>query len=147
MLYELGLKEAIEWLADQVKLNYGLEVISEINEDCRHLDDDIRGVVFRGVRELLVNVVKHAETDRAFVSMRRRGKELDIEVEDRGIGFNPTEAAPGVKQGGGFGLFSIKERLGHLGGVMEIDSLPGLGTRVILTAPFGERPQNGGRDW
>ncbi|MBU2548718.1 MAG: PAS domain S-box protein [Proteobacteria bacterium] len=140
VLYELGLKEAIAWLADQVKLNYGLEVISEINEDCRHLDDDIRGVVFRAVRELLINVVKHANADRAFVSMRRRGQKFEIEVEDRGIGFSPFEAAPGVRQGGGFGLFSIKERLGHLGGGMEIDSLPGLGTRVILTAPFGEAP-------
>ena len=100
-------------------------------------------ILFRAVRELLLNVVKHARARRSTLSLRRRGAEVEIEVADDGIGF-----APGAQEGaeGGYGLFSIREQLGRLGGRIEVDSRPGEGSRVLLRAPLdvGQDPATPG---
>ena len=72
------------------------------------------------------------------VAIRRDGDSLHIEVADDGIGFDPVRVDPPSVARGGFGLFSIRERLRLLGGVMMIDSNTGNGTRVLLTAPLDE---------
>ena len=53
-----------------------------------------------------------------------------MSVEDQGAGFVHESIPPG------FGLFSIRERLNHLGGSMQIDSVPGVGTRIVVVAPM-----------
>jgi len=136
VLYELGLNAGLEWLADQVRERHGLVVDLEDDGRPLALDDHVRGVLFRAVRELLINIAKHARTDRAAVSIRREGKTVGIAVADQGRGFDASAFGDGFSRTGGFGLFSIKERLGHLGGRLLIESSPGRGTRVTLTAPL-----------
>jgi len=142
VLYELGLKAGIEWLADQIRDRHGVKV--DLVDDGRiwPLDEDVRGILFRAVRELLINVVKHAQTDKATVSLRRLNGHVEIEVEDRGVGFRPSAIDPGMGRTEGFGLFSLRERMNHLGGKLEVDALTGLGTRVTLIVPLriGEAP-------
>jgi len=95
-------------------------------------------VLFQAVRELLTNVGKHARATEVSVSIRHDEGSLHIEVADDGIGFDPARVDPPSVTRGGFGLFSIRERLRLLGGVMMIDSKVGNGTRVVLTAPLDE---------
>ena len=99
------------------------------------LNTEVEALVFRAVRELLMNVTKHARTTMAKVSLRAVDGYLDVSVEDAGVGFNAADAAP-ESGGGRFGLFSIQEQIRHIGGTVEVVSAPGHGTRVTLRARF-----------
>ena len=87
------------------------------------------------MRELLRNVAKHAQTDQARLSLRRSDQNLQVEVEDRGKGFDPGDQSRQVESGR-FGLFSIRERLEYLHGTFTIWSVQGAGTRVTLSVPL-----------
>jgi signal transduction histidine kinase len=93
-------------------------------------------LLFSAVRELLFNVLKHAQASRARVRLRKDGKQLRVIVEDNGVGFTPDKLGASSAKMEGFGLFSIRERLSYFGGRMEIESIPGQVTRVILTIPL-----------
>jgi CheY-like chemotaxis protein len=100
------------------------------------LPEDVRVLVFESVRELMFNAAKHAGVSRARVDLRApdAGGDLTITVSDDGAGFDPgslTEAA----DGGGFGLFSIRERTELIGGRFEIASAPGGGSRFTIRLP------------
>jgi hypothetical protein len=88
------------------------------------------------VQELVVNIIKHADAQRARVTVVRDAERIRIEVEDYGVGFDVSKLAPHSGPGGGFGLFSIRERPGHLGGRVDLQSAPGHGTKVTLVAPL-----------
>jgi signal transduction histidine kinase len=86
------------------------------------------------VRELLVNVAKHAGVNRAKVRIRRVARHIIVTVEDHGVGFDP-KVVHDPKKNRGLGLFSIRERLDYLGGSMEINSVVGKKTLITLTIP------------
>ena len=88
------------------------------------------------MRELLVNVVKHARANRVSVRMEDRSSNIRIIVEDDGIGFEPHAVTHAGSKIGGFGLFSIEELMADLGGSLKIVSEPGKGCTAILSAPF-----------
>ncbi|MCU0758528.1 MAG: MASE1 domain-containing protein [Steroidobacteraceae bacterium] len=100
------------------------------------LDPDSRILLYQCVRELMRNAVKHGQTVWLGVRTRVEDGQIVVEVEDRGAGFEPgtLEALPA--QRGGFGLFSVRERVGMLHGSMRIRSSPGSGTLVTLTLPM-----------
>jgi len=131
---QLGLAPAVRWLAEQLEAEHGLRVSVENGHEELPLDDDIRALMFRTVRELLMNVVKHAHADRAQVRMRREGGLVHVVVTDDGVGFDPTASGPaGPHQA--FGLFSVREHLRFVGGSLDIQSSPGRGAAVRVTAP------------
>jgi len=87
------------------------------------------------VRELLINVIKHANAEHVKVSIYREKNTIRINVIDDGVGFvSPVENLASDKTGG-FGLFSIRERLNYIGGSLEVDTNQGHGTRVTLVIP------------
>jgi PAS domain S-box-containing protein len=136
VLYELGFVPAVEWLTQQTSRRYDIAV--DFDDDGQHkpLSNDVGVLMFRVVRELLANVVKHAQADRAKVSITKNGDQIKVEVSDDGIGFNPPAIGPAEDQGSRFGLFSIRERLEPLGGHMEVASQLGHGTQVTLSGPL-----------
>ena len=137
ILYELGLEAAVaEWLVEQIQKKHGIASEFEDDQQPKPLDEDIRVLLFRTIRELLVNVVKHAQARKVKVSIRKIGSEINIDVEDDGVGFDLTEVASIATKTGGFGLFSIRERLERLGGHLEIESGPGRGCKVMVRAPL-----------
>jgi signal transduction histidine kinase len=87
------------------------------------------------VRELLLNVVKHAGARKAYVTLQAVGKNIQISIKDKGIGFDMLTMDETTKATPRFGLFSIKERIKHLGGLVEIRSSKGYGTSVTLVLP------------
>jgi PAS domain S-box-containing protein len=133
ILYELGFEPAIEWLTEHMQQQYGLAVEVENDNLPKPLDNEVRVLLFRAVRELLFNVLKHAQANSAKVCMHRNGDLLKVIVEDNGVGFAPDKLAASTGKIEGFGLFSIRERSNYFGGTMEIESTPGKLTRVILT--------------
>lgn len=138
VLYELGFTPAIEWLCQEMKQKYGIEVGFQDDKRTKPLDSGVRVLLYQAVRELLVNVAKHAESQEANVSISRAGKKIRIEASDDGIGFDNSEIGLHADIEGGFGLFSIQERLEPIGGQLKIESEPGNGTKVTLTAPLGK---------
>jgi two-component system CheB/CheR fusion protein len=139
VLYDLGLEEALSWLVEDLEKRHGLAIdLSDDGAD-KPLPDATAALVFRAVREILVNVFKHARSPSARVALRRADGHYSIDVEDRGVGFDPNQIDQG-QTGSGFGLFSVREQIGRLGGTVEIVSSPGQGTRVSLRVPIGVRP-------
>ena len=137
ILYMMGFEAATDqWLADEIKKKHSIETKFEDDGQDKPLDDDIRTVLFRNVRELLINVVKHAKAKEVKVSVRKLDADIEVCIEDNGVGFDPVEIRSKVAENGKFGLFSIRERLEQLGGHVEIDSKAGQGSRIIMTAPL-----------
>jgi signal transduction histidine kinase len=93
-------------------------------------------VLYRAARELLINVTKHSEAQRAGVGLERQDHNIRICVADDGKGFDASLAGDGFSATGGFGLFNIREYLRHAGGTLQIKSAPGQGTEVVLTVPL-----------
>ncbi len=135
ILYELGLEAALEWLAERIQQQYGVNVEMRCSGKEAALDHEWRAILFAAIRELLVNVGKHARARSARVTLRKRNGKIIVTVEDKGIGMDPTHRT-GEKTAEGFGLFSIRERLGSMGGRVELSSKRGHGTCVTLTAPL-----------
>ena len=137
VLYELGFEAAVaEWLSEQIRDKHGIETEFEDDEQFKPLDDDICVLLFRDVRELLVNVVKHAKAQNVKVSINKSGDRICVSVEDDGVGFNPVEVTSRATERAEFGLFSIRQRLEQLGGHFEIESEPGRGSKITMTAPL-----------
>lgn len=137
VLYDLGLEAAIEWLVDQTQEQHRLSVAFEDDQAPKPLDESIRVLAFQAARELLFNIVKHAQAHHVWVAMNQVDGKVQISIEDDGIGLQASmQGRKTTKKGGGFGLFSIQERLKHVGGSLEISSDPSQGTRMVLSVPM-----------
>ncbi|OGR60960.1 MAG: hypothetical protein A2X36_09475 [Elusimicrobia bacterium GWA2_69_24] len=135
ILYELGLGSALEALAEQLQQKHGIPIA--VASDRPHpLSDEIKVVLFKAVRELLMNAIKHSRAGRIRVDLSASGDVLEVRVEDDGAGFDPEPAAAAPGKSGGFGLFSIREGMRHCCGRFLVESAPGRGTRAVLTAPL-----------
>ena len=145
VFYELGFETAVsEWLADQIQKKYGIASEFEDDEQSKPLDDDVRILLFRDVRELLINVVKHAGAHKVKVSIKKLGDQICVMVEDDGVGFDTAAVLSTAAKRGEFGLFSIREQLERLGGHLEIESSPRCGCRVTITTPLKKEKTEGG---
>ncbi len=136
VLYEFGFEAAVEWLAERIQEQYQIQIQIQNDQKLKPLSDDVRVLLFQGVRELLINVVKHAHTKRAAVRIMRQGHNINVLVEDYGKGFDVAGMDTNCIKPGGFGLFNIRERLKHFGGNVMIDSAPDQGTRITLIVPL-----------
>jgi PAS domain S-box-containing protein len=136
LLHDVGLVAAAHWLAEDKAQRFGLVVHIEKGEELE-LDEAVRVTLFRALRELLLNVTKHAKVGEARVRIWRAGGLASVAVEDSGVGFDPENAR------GGFGLLALRDRVGQLGGLLEIASVPGSGTRVVVSVPCTLRDADG----
>jgi signal transduction histidine kinase len=140
ILHDLGLEAALRSLTTRMQHLHGIKIAYTYEGKGKKLPEDLSVLLFRAVRELLFNIVKHAKATQVTISLAKNHDQLQIEVVDDGIGFDPAQAARRLRRGGsGFGLFSVSERLQHLGGSFDITSRPGSGTRALLTAPLGSK--------
>jgi PAS domain S-box-containing protein len=139
-LYEVGLEAALEWLCSETAQRSRVEVSYTDDGSDKPLTGELRGMVFQMTRELLNNAIRHGRPGRVEIETRRYGGELRIVVEDDGAGFDPEAQKYDNQSVGGFGLLSIRERLGHFGGRLEAGSAPGRGARMTLVLPLTNRP-------
>lgn len=131
-----GLDAALRWIADHIEKQYGLKVDTVFPDSFRVLRNDERVLVVQLVKELLLNIVKHAKTSKATIIATKDQNHIFITVEDKGVGFIPEL---GKRIAGGLahmGLFSIEERLRLFGGDLLIESSPGKGTKVTMKIPY-----------
>lgn len=136
VLREQGLAQAIRCLTATFEQTYGMGV--QVKDDGRpdRAAPGIRNMLYKAVRELLVNVRKHAGSQQATVTVREKGDWLFVRVEDHGQGFMAARLQGPSSNGGGFGLKHIRERCHDLGGNFKIHSTPGAGTRASMLLPL-----------
>ncbi|MCL5036079.1 MAG: PAS domain S-box protein [Chloroflexi bacterium] len=143
ILYELGLVEVIEWLAEHFEKEHGILIELEDDGLPKRVDDGVGYLLYRTVRELLMNIIKHAGVEKAKISISKEEERLKIEVKDEGTGFNVSEYYSAHLKTSGFGLFNIRERLSYIGGEIKIESSEGQGTAVTIYAPLRLKKSKG----
>jgi PAS domain S-box-containing protein len=143
ILYQLGLEAALKWLSENMDKQYGLRVLFSRQGESGLLAEESRAFLFSAIRELLVNVAKHAGASQVAVRLRWRAESVEILVRDNGKGFRRggtfglSSAKDGVPESqDGFGLFNIQERVSDLGGSLRIRSEPLKGTAVKIHLPL-----------
>ena len=135
-LYELGLEPALKWLSVYMRSKDNLQVDLNVTAKDETLDIDLRVLVFKVIRELLRNVVKHSGVQAATVTVTRNSEELRVVVEDRGSGFE-WQLSLFEPRAHGFGLWSVADRVRDAAGEMTVDTGPGRGCRVTVVFPLG----------
>jgi len=138
ILYRSGLGAALRWLGRSYGARFALTIAVDAEEDV-DVEEEVRVTLFRSVRELLFNVVKHARVTSARVRLERGADGgVRIVVSDDGVGFDPEAVRAREGTDGSFGLFSLRERLEQLGGRLEVESAPGGGASFTIVAPLVE---------
>lgn len=146
ILYEFGLESALERLGEDIRRRYGLNVAFRGDGSAKPLPTETSVMIFKAVRELLMNAVKHSKARTVRVRVRKAAGRVVVTVRDDGRGFNPESAQVYDGRRGGFGLFSIREKVSHLGGAFRLSSRRGGGTLAVITAPLGKEGKNGKKD-
>ncbi len=138
VLHEIGLGAAIDWLAEHMGEQHGLDIRITRQSMDEPAAMAVRVILFQAVRELVLNAVKHARAAMIAIDIRTQRGHLEIEVRDNGAGFDAGTQHGSTRSG--MGLFNIQERMQLIGGVMTIESRPDTGTRVTLIAPLESLP-------
>jgi two-component system, NarL family, sensor histidine kinase DevS len=136
-LDQLGLAAALEDLAERVEHGAEIELEAELEVDETRLDPELETVVYRLVQEALNNVAKHADAARVHLHLRGDEDSLAVLVSDDGGGFDPAG------EHSGFGLVGMRERVELAGGELQIESMPGSGTRVMASVPLAAGEESG----
>lgn len=142
ILYELGLGAAIEWLGESFAAKHGFQIEFEGTDRECAISESISILLFQSVRELLTNIVKHAESTRVSISLENCDHSVIMKINDNGKGIAANEMGAAMHKNS-LGLFSIRERMKQIGGSFEIQSKQNFGTMVTLTAPERDLAQTG----
>jgi signal transduction histidine kinase len=134
ILDDLGLKPAIEFLADGISKRTGRPVLVNASIGGR-LPGPVEIAMYRIVQEALTNVIKHAQATQAVVHLARLPDALLCSVADNGQGFDANARAAHTHTQG-LGLIGMRERAASLGGTFSIDSRPGRGTTLKIVVPL-----------
>jgi PAS domain S-box-containing protein len=135
-LYTLGFETAVEELGERFCREQNIQFVFSNSDRPKPLTDHVKILLYRSIRELLINIAKHAKAKTVRVSLSRAADEICVTVADDGVGFNTALFKSRSSKRSGWGLFSVQERLTHIGGSLEIESNRGKGTKITLTAPL-----------
>jgi len=133
VLYEFGIFAALEWLAERIREKARIPIMLQFGKQHPLPSLDLQVFIYKAVQEMIHNAVRHAAPKRIIVRSGIEPEGIYADVEDDGSGFNPSIIEKSEEAG--WGLFSIRERLNHLGGQLSIKSGSGLGSRLRITVP------------
>ncbi len=138
-LDEIGLAAAIQGLVERIAATEGLAVDAELSfadrdEHGRRFDSEVESTIYRLVQEALTNVAKHARAEHVRLRAVAGDGQIEIAVQDDGVGFDPETLHEG------FGIRGMRERIAIAGGALEITSSPGAGVEVRAAIPIGREP-------
>ncbi len=136
ILYDMGLQIAVDELAQQLFKKSQIQYRFVNCPESLALAEPVKILLYRSLRELLINVVKHAHATFVEIIFHRAGQNIQITIRDNGQGFDLSILDHTTQSSPGFGLFSIRERLAYIGGYFKIESTVGKGTQVSLIAPM-----------
>ena len=138
LLDEAGLQSALRWYVEGFALRSKIKVDLDLPEDFRRLPRESETAIFRVVQECLTNIHRHSESPIARIRLRRRDREVVVEIADKGKGIPPEKKEDLASNGTpGVGIRGMRERIRQLGGTIEINS-NGSGTVVTVHLPVSE---------
>ena len=135
VLYDMGLRSAVEALAERIKEQHRIQVKCLFEGQLGLLSQDLNVMIFRVVKELLQNVIRHSGARGANIRIIEVNQSIRTTVADDGAGFDVSVINSADCSKGGFGLFSIRERVKSLNGNIQITSRPGIGSEVTVLLP------------
>jgi signal transduction histidine kinase len=135
LLSEKGLVGAIQWLAKKISDQHGICVEFSSDSHVELLDSHHQTFIFCTIRELLINIVKHAKAEQASISIKKNHSSFLLMISDNGKGFK-TDAIGSFTKKRHFGIYNIIERTKHYNGRIKIKSTPGKGTYTALELPI-----------
>jgi signal transduction histidine kinase len=138
VLHDLGLAAAIDWMAERMSSEHGIIIETMKTGDFLDLEQDVKIMLYQMTRELLVNIAKHSGGRHVVLTIERDDRTIGITVRDDGKGFDARGAGSAAADGG-FGLFSIRERLKSYNGSLHVESQRGKGTTVSIRLPVREK--------
>ena len=141
-LYALGFEAALARLAEQMTDLYAMNCRFEHDGILKPMDKEVKVLLYRVVQELLHNVGRHAAAREVKISLSTTETQIQIVLEDDGVGFDPKKFESNAGINGGFGLFSARERLNYINGNMTIRSARGHGAKTVITAPLKKPEQS-----
>ena len=147
VLYELGLKAAVESLIESFEKETSLKFEFEYKGPSNTLSQKTRSIIFRAVRELVINIHKHAKARNVHIKIENDQNSLTVTVEDDGIGFNVSEVIGRNDVIKNFGLFSIRQQLLDIDGQIFIESDVGIGSKMTVVCPIKSRDENIESEW
>ena len=133
-----GIETTLEWLCSSISNDYALRIDFVDDGQPKPLPAEMRYSLYQAVRELLLNVVKHARAEKARLTVKTVNHTLVVQVTDNGVGFQDPDAQMKHVDNGGYGLYNVEQRIEQMGGRISFESAPGRGTTVTLMVPIAE---------
>ncbi len=135
-LDDLGLLATISWFCREFEGVYsGIRIDREIDLEEEHVPDPLKIVLYRVMQEALNNVAKHSRTRAVRLALRKNAGRIEIEIRDKGVGFDPKEVFSRKESERGLGLFSMKERTELSEGRFSIEAAKEVGTTILASWP------------
>ena len=139
-LDQLGLREALRWLAERSRAITGLDIRCSFGpEPQERLSRGLESACFRICQEALNNAIRHSRARKIAITIETVGHELQLSVTDDGVGFDPQARRAEAPASGSLGLMSMEQRARRAGGRLEVEAVPGGGTRVRASFALGAR--------
>lgn len=129
MLDDLGLSAALGWYAKQFSASTAIRVTLNDDGSADQLPDAHKTSLYRIVQEALTNCARHAEAHAVVIRLGSAEDRYVVVIEDDGKGFVPSSQARGI------GLIGIEERVAEMGGILQLSSKPGVGTKIHVSIP------------
>lgn len=138
ILDDLGAVPAIRWFARTNLEQAGVQVEVQATEPFLELSPTITTTLFRIVQEAVSNIIRHAQAKSVRIVLQSKDGAVRLKIEDDGCGFDPDKTSRSAVEMHRLGLLGMRERVERLGGGVQIESVPGEGTKVDVTIPVGE---------
>jgi signal transduction histidine kinase len=136
-LEDLGFLPALEMLVREMAGRATAQVRLERQGAVRRCTPEVELAAYRIAQEALSNAVQHARAQHVIVAVRCDPESLILSITDDGAGFTLPPRPDVLTQAGHFGVVGMQERATRLGGVLQVDTAPGQGTRITARLPVG----------
>ena len=136
---DLGLIAALRQYTREYTTKFGIDTdFQAVGLEDKRLPPTTEIALYRIVQEALTNIVKHAAATKVIVLLKVRDTSIVVIIEDNGKGFDVKEKFTSGKSEHKLGLYGMKERASVLGGMLTIESTPGMGTTIFVEVPLEE---------
>jgi signal transduction histidine kinase len=136
-LDDFGLLMTITWFCREFEETYpGIQIVEKVGLSEADIPDPLKVIIYRVLQEAMNNIAKHSKANLVSVYLHKRNGDMELTIEDNGIGFDPKSNPMENPSSKGIGLGSMRERVELSGGTFSLESSPGSGTRIRVSWPL-----------
>jgi PAS domain S-box-containing protein len=136
LIDDLGLMAALRSLVKRAQEYNEIMITLNVKGEERRLPSEVELLMYRVIQEALNNIWKHSQATESHIDICFSEKQVDVSIEDNGIGFELSDTIDNLAQTGKLGLIGMQERARLLGATLSFDPSPGQGTSVLFSLPY-----------